>query len=224
MGEKLTVIENAPDAEMFRPRSAEAVPPAPLADPVPLGATAAASARPFTIGYFGQKRYLGGLLALIEAIQPYPDMSALLAGGGTAAEAVAEAAARAERVDVRGPFAYDELPAYYEACDVVYAVYEAGIGNVRTLFPVKVMEAMACGLPSIAATGTWAGEYVEREGVGLAVPAGDVDALRAAFARLRDDRDLREQMGRRGRAVVEAGLNWQSVARRLLDVYAGLAR
>ncbi|MBE0476153.1 MAG: glycosyltransferase family 4 protein [Coriobacteriia bacterium] len=204
VGDRLTPIENAPDAEMFRP------------------AEERRPDRPLTVGYFGQKRYVGGLRTLMEVVDAHEDMAALLAGGGTAAEEVAVIAAELRRIEVRGRFAYADLPAYYARCDVVYAVYEAGIGNVRTLFPVKMMEAMACGLPCIVSSGTWAGDYAVREGVGLAVQPGDGAALDAALVRLRDEPGTRAEMGRRGRAIVEAGLNWQEVARRLLLVYEGL--
>lgn len=204
VGSRLSAIENAPDADVFRPRGGER------------------PARPFTVGYFGQKRYLGGLAALVEAARALDDVAVLMAGGGTAADDVARLAAGEPRVENHGSFSYAQLPGYYERCDAVYAVYEAGIGNVRTLFPVKVMEAMACALPVVVAKGTWAGDYVERESVGFAVPPQDVAALTSVLASLRDDPETCARMGARGRSIVEGGLRWDAVAARLLNVYEGL--
>jgi succinoglycan biosynthesis protein ExoL len=146
---------------------------------------------------------------------------ALLAGGGTGAEEVARRAAAVPSVRVSGPFTYDDLPGLYTDCDCVYAVYDARLGNVRTLFPVKMMEAMACALPVIVAQGTWAGDYAREHGVGLSVPPNDVRALQAALRTLMDDASAAAEMGRRGRAIVEGGLNWPAAAGRLLGAYEG---
>jgi succinoglycan biosynthesis protein ExoL len=200
----LTTIENAPDAEMFRP--------APGPRPT----------RPFTVGFMGQKRYLEGLVTLMDVVDGSGDLAALLAGGGTAAEEVARRARGLRHVEVSGPFAYRDLPALYARCDAIYAVYDVSLGNVRTLFPVKMMEAMACGLPVIVAEGTWAGEYAERNGVGVVVRPGDADALRHALVGLAGDPAGAAAMGRRGRALVEAGLDWRTVAERLVETYARL--
>jgi glycosyltransferase involved in cell wall biosynthesis len=203
-GAKLVTIENAPDAEMFLP-----------------GAAARAD-RSFTVGFMGQKRYVGGLLTLIDVVRRHDALAALLAGGGTGAEEVARHAEGVARVEVSGPFAYRDLPALYARCDAVYAVYDVTVGNVRTLFPVKMMEAMACGLPVVVADGTWAGEYAVRTGVGVTVAPGDGSSLENALLSLAEDEVGAAEMGRRGRQIVEAGLNWSAVSRRLVETYARL--
>jgi glycosyltransferase involved in cell wall biosynthesis len=201
VGDKIIVVENAPDVKRF-------------------GLVARDQGAPFTVGYFGQKRYLEGLRLLMEAIQPHAGMRAVLRGGGVAAGEVAALAGTMERVTSSGAFTYAELPALYAECDVVYAVYDVTLGNVRTLFPVKVMEAMASGLPVIVAGGTWIGDYVAENGIGVAVPSGDREALEAALIALASDAKARAAMGARGRAIVEGGLNWDAATGRLLQAYA----
>jgi glycosyltransferase involved in cell wall biosynthesis len=93
---------------------------------------------------------------------------------------------------------------------------------VRTLFPVKMMEAMACALPVVVAEDTWAGAYATDHGVGVTVRPDDAEALESALLRLADDPDGAAAMGRRGRALIEAGLNWSAVSERLLETYARL--
>lgn len=205
IAERIVLVENAPDAERFVPSAADARPK-----------------RPFTVGYIGQKRYTESLMVLIDIVQRHEDMAAFLAGGGVAAAAIDEAASRAQRVTTVGRYTYAEQPALYEQCDAVYAVYDARVGNIRLAFPVKVMEAMACGLPVVVNADTWIGAFVERHGVGLAVDGSDPAAVEAALVRLKDDPDLRAEMGRRGRALVEGGLSWQAASARLLDAYARL--
>ena len=203
---RVVVVENAPDSELFRPR------------------TTPRPERPFTVGYVGQKRYAASLTTLMEIVQRHEDLAALLAGGGTAAEEVDRIAASMSRVEVAGRFVYTELPAYYERCDAVFGVYDADVGNIRAAFPVKVMEAMACGLPVIVDAGTWIGDYVTRHAIGIAVKGSDASAVEAALVRLKDDRDLAAAMGARGRALVESGLSWQIISERLVDAYRNLPR
>jgi glycosyltransferase involved in cell wall biosynthesis len=81
---------------------------------------------------------------------------------------------------------------------------------------------MACGLPVLVNAGTWAGDYVIEHGVGLAVDASDRAAVEDAMLQLKDDRSSAEEMGRRGRAVVDEGLSWQAAAGRLVDAYGKL--
>lgn len=182
-GEKVVLVENAPDASVFTPVERP-------------------GSGPFVVGYFGQKRYLEGLRLLIEVVAAHDDLAAVLAGGGTAADEVARLAQLTDRIEVSGRFRYEDLPGMYRRCDAVYAVYDTILGNVRTLFPVKVMEAMACALPVIVARGTWIGEYVAENRIGVTVPAGDRVALERALLSLQADRDVAREMGRRGHVLV----------------------
>lgn len=204
--DRMVLVENAPDLDRFSPKAS---------------ATEASSA--FWVCFIGQKRYTQGLYTLMEAVQRDDRLHALLAGGGVAEAEIAEAATRYERVDVVGRLRIDEIPAYYERCDCVYAAYDAKLGNVRTLFPVKVMEGMACAVPVLVSRGTWIADYVEEHGIGLAIDEADVDEVAAALTRLATDAQLCEDMGRRGRNIVEAGLNWKAASARLVAAYEGLA-
>jgi glycosyltransferase involved in cell wall biosynthesis len=203
--EKTTLVENAPDLTRFERIDYVRHP-----------------GEPFRVCFIGQKRYVNGLVALMESVQRDDRFYALLAGGGVAEARVAEAAKRHRRVETVGRLRYEEIPNYYLNCHCVFAVYDSRLGNVRTLFPVKVMEGMACGLPVIVSRGTWIGDYVEREGVGFAVDESDVNEICEALGRLADDPALCARMGLRGREIVEGGLNWQSAAGRLSDVYRRL--
>ncbi len=199
------VIENAPDIDRFEPR----------------GPLRKEPGEPLTVGFMGQKRYIDSLLDLIEVVGRDDRLRAILAGGGVGAAQVEGAAAGNDRIEVSGRFVYDELPGLYGRCDAIHAVYDTGLGNVRTLFPVKVMEAMASALPVIVAKGTWIAGYVEDHGIGYSVAPG-TDELHRVLEDMLGDPARAAEMGARGRALIEAGLNWHAVADRLVDVYAGL--
>lgn len=206
MGVSPVVIENAPDAQMFRPE------------------VAAEPHDGFRVCYAGQKRYTASLIVLAEAVQRDPRFHARLAGGGVSAEKIAQVAAGLQRVEATGPFTYAEAPDLYRGCDAVYAVYDRRVGNIRIALPVKALEGMACGLPVIVNRDTWMGDFVVREGVGIAVGGESVDELAAALAGLADNPDVACEMGRRGRRYVEEKLNWKIVSARFVEVYGKLEK
>ena len=79
------------------------------------------------------------------------------------------------------------------------------------------MEAMACG---VAVVGSTSAEIPHVIGdAGLVVPEGDATALREAIARLLDDRELREEFGRRGRQRVLDCYTNARIAEQTVGVY-----
>lgn len=73
----------------------------------------------------------------------------------------------------------------------------------------KLMEYMANGVPVVTTANPAAAQMVRDYDAGLVVPFDDPAAVAAAVQRLVDDRDLRERLGRNGRAAAVAHLDWQ---------------
>ena len=69
---------------------------------------------------------------------------------------------------------------------------------------------MASALPTVSFDGSSA--ILVHEKNGLAVPNGDIEKFAAAITRLADSRDLRLQLGKSARALVEAEYNWERAA------------
>jgi len=71
-------------------------------------------------------------------------------------------------------------------------------------FPNALCEAMACGLPVVAAECTDSIPMIVEEGIsGLLVPPESVDALVSALDRLMSDPEARRRMGRAARSVLD---------------------
>ncbi len=88
--------------------------------------------------------------------------------------------------------------------------------------PKVLIEAAACGRAIVTTDQPGCRDIVRHDYNGLLVPARDVDALAAALERLLRDRALREQMGARGRALVEAEFSLDIVVRQTLEIYRAL--
>ena len=84
---------------------------------------------------------------------------------------------------------------------------------------LPLLEAMACGVPTVVPRrGTYT-EVVERTGGGMLVAPDDVEALCAALERLAADPAHREKLGRQGAAGVREHYTAEAMAARAVDVY-----
>jgi glycosyltransferase involved in cell wall biosynthesis len=110
-----------------------------------------------------------------------------------------------------------DIGAVFAGCHVVCLPTFYGEG-----VPKVLIEAAACGRAIVTTDQPGCRDIVRHDYNGLLVPARDVDALAAALERLLRDRALREQMGARGRALVEADFSLDIVVRQTLEIYREL--
>jgi len=88
--------------------------------------------------------------------------------------------------------------------------------SLEESFPRVVIEAMACGLPVVAANTFGVAEQVIDGRTGRKVELGEIDGTVAALAELIDDAARRHEMGRQGRLVAEAMFSLDQ----MVDCYA----
>lgn len=147
--------------------------------------------------FVGRFVYYKGLDVLVDAMAATPG-TLLMAGEGPLENEVRErAAARgvADRAHILGRVAEPDLPAYYEAADIVVL---PSIAPTET-FGVVQLEAMAAGRPIVSTNLPTGVPWVNQDGVtGLIVPPGDVPELAGALTRLGLDRSLRHVLGAGG--------------------------
>ncbi|KAM3092815.1 glycosyltransferase family 4 protein [Phormidesmis sp. 146-12] len=84
-------------------------------------------------------------------------------------------------------------------------------------FPVAPTEAMACGLPIIAADASGIPDIIKEGEIsgGVVVPRGDSTAFALALGRVLDDEELRQQWGKRARQRVEEYFSSEAVGKQL---------
>jgi len=112
----------------------------------------------------------------------------------------------------------DDVPAWLAAADVfVLSSHNEGMANT-------LLEAMACGLPSVATAVSGTTQLLARSGAGIVVPVGDMEALAAALVELARDSDARARMGTRARAVIEAEYSIEHVVGKIEELYAQIIR
>ncbi len=107
----------------------------------------------------------------------------------------------------------ERLPRFFRSADVVCAPSLGGES-----FGIVLVEAMAAGRPLVASDIPGYREVAGDGSVGLLVPPGDAGALHAALSRLLDERNLADELGRRGEER-SAEFAWPTVTRHILDLY-----
>jgi glycosyltransferase involved in cell wall biosynthesis len=157
---------------------------------------------------------------LLEAVAGLGDLSAyLIVVGDGDLRATYEAQARALALTARtrfvGKVPHADLPAYYNAADVVVLP-----SQLQESFGMVLIEAMACGKPAIASALPGVRTIVRDGEDGLLVAPGADGALTAALRTLLTDPARRAEMGRAGRRKVEARFSWDSITTRLEALYA----
>ncbi len=167
----------------------------------------------FTVLFAGTVGLVPGLMTLIDVAERLRDrgegngIRIILVGDGAAKpELVAEASRRnLTNVTFLDPQPHDLIPILLGACDVCFS----GIRNLplfEATMPVKVYEAMGCGRPILlaAADGLASRLAVDAAGAALQVEPENASAVLDGILRLRNDPELRDQLGRNGRAYAEA--------------------
>lgn len=110
----------------------------------------------------------------------------------------------------------DNLINYYHASDV-FALPSCERSEA---FGIVQLEAMACGIPVVNTRIDTGVPYVSQDGVtGFTVPPRSSDEMAAALNRLLDNPELREKMGRAGRARAVNEFGIAEMAAQTLDLY-----
>lgn len=162
-----------------------------------------------------------GIEYLIEAIphvvKKHDNCSFVFAGDGAIrqqAENLARKLDISEYIIFEGFVPYAKINRYYQQCDIVVipSVWPEPFGR-------SLIEAMACGKPVIATKAGGIPEIVEHGETGLLVEPANSGEIANALTLLLDNDEMRMEMGRRGRKVVEEKYSAEAIARKVLIVY-----
>jgi glycosyltransferase involved in cell wall biosynthesis len=101
----------------------------------------------------------------------------------------------------------DHMPALYRDHNVLLFPSTGPEG-----LPVSILEAMACGLAVVATATGGTTEIIEHGVNGLLCAPDDADALAGLLRMLRQDAELRRQLGARARVTVAERFNVSRIA------------
>ena len=167
-------------------------------------------ARPIVIAHGGFQVHRG-FEELLEAAEPLEDVNVVFLGyGGLEAQyrGIAAAPPWRRRLAVLAAVPPDELLGWLAGADLAACLIQPSTLNHRLSTPNKLFEAIAAGVPLLAADLPAIGEIVRRCEVGRLVDPTDVGAIRRGIRELIDDPAARAAMTEHERSAAAAELNW----------------
>jgi len=219
--ERIVVIPNGVDVDLFDPAACAARPEARL-EGVEEDAIDVPGPAIGTIGRLErQKGHEHLLRALPDALRRHPRMILEIVGEGRLRADLEALAARLRierHVRFLGAIPHDRIPGVVARWDlfVLPSLWEG--------FGIAAAEAMAMERAIVATHVEGLSEIVEDGVSGLLVQPGRPDQLGDAIVRLLDDADLRRRMGRAGRARIVGRFSLESAAASLNAVYEDCLR
>jgi glycosyltransferase involved in cell wall biosynthesis len=194
------------DSTLFRPGSA--------AEPSRNGTSPAP-----TVIFGGRPTMIRGAAVLTGAIPQIvgavPETQFVITGGAGADFPTFETLPAALRARVRftGHLPYHELPSVYAQANV--AVAPTYYDNL----PIRVLEALAMGVPVVASAVGGIPEVVQSGRTGLLVPPGSSHRLAEAVIFLLRQPEEARRMGTAGRELVSSSFTWPRAAEATLGAY-----
>lgn len=206
--EKISIVENGVETELFRP--------------CPPGTVPGTEGR-FVVCYIGTMGMAHGLETLIAAAEQlrdrFPEAVFLMIGEGAEKEHIVELARARELTNIvfldQQP--REHIPAYIAGSDVCLVMLKK-TDLFKTVIPTKLLEYMACEKPVLVAVDGQARQVVEEAKAGVFVEPDDAEALVQAILSLAADPDGRRQMGIRGRQYIVSRLSREQTARTYITV------
>lgn len=113
----------------------------------------------------------------------------------------------------------DALPSWLAGADLGACLIQPTTLNHRLSTPNKLFEAIAAGLPVVAADLPAIAAVVRSSGAGVLVDPTDKAAIHAAIAGLLDDSSERARLAGNARVAAAAELHWDHEVRSLMDLY-----
>jgi glycosyltransferase involved in cell wall biosynthesis len=213
--ERVTVVPNAVDPEVFSPQ-----PPDPaLRRKYGLDGF-------YTIGYVSNldhpREGHEGLIDVTRVLlQRGRRVRTLIVGDGKRSELLqgyAREAGVGDEVIFTGLVPHDEVASHYALLDA-FVVPRRDERAARVVTPLKPYEALAMARPMIVADLPALREIANPDERGLAYPAGDIEAMADAIERVMDDPALAARLGEAGRAWVSTTRRWVDNGPRFREVY-----
>lgn len=167
--------------------------------------------------FTGRLVYYKGVDVLLKAFSKVKNCELFIAGTGeleSSLKAYAEKHGLADKVHFLGFLPDDQLKQAYADCDIF--VLPSVVKSEA--FGIVQLEAMVYGKPVINTNLPSGVPYVSLDGeTGLTVPPSNAKALAKAINRLAEDKEFREELGRKAAVRVIDNFNEKDVIRQLYD-------
>lgn len=195
---RVYIVPNGANTELFQPH-AKIEPALPVAN------------YPYVI-FFGALAPWQGIETILKAVlhPAWPEpVRLVVVGDGAERDRVEELASQTERLVYLGPQPYTRMPGLI-ANSIGGLTPQNNLGQRAStgLFPLKLFETMACGVPVVVTDFPGMADLVKECGCGIVIPPQNPQALAEAVRYLYEHPEIRVKMGGRGRDCVKREHSW----------------
>jgi glycosyltransferase involved in cell wall biosynthesis len=173
--------------------------------------------RPFRLVYAGVVAEGRGLIEIAEALKGVNNAELLIAGR-ILSQKIAAQLEKYPNVRYVGQFTFREAINLQRSADVIPLLYDPGDPINRVASPNKLFEAMMLGKPILTNL------PIELTKVCFGVEVGyhDIAGIKKAIVNLKENPQLRRNLGNKGRISFEKEYNWSVMEMRLVTLYNDL--
>jgi glycosyltransferase involved in cell wall biosynthesis len=168
----------------------------------------------------GRMIYAKGLLDLLECAkyvcQHHPHVSFILAGAGPLRNHLKKEIDNLgleKKVILVGQLCRENLLTYYQNSTLFV------LPSHHESFPNVILEAMACGIPTVACDVGDVETVVKDGETGFLVPVKNPRAMAQRIIELLNDESLRKRMGEASRTLIEQHYSWDNISSKMIDCY-----
>ena len=208
--EKISIVENGVETDLFRPAPAATIREELSRDEVHTDGR-------FVVCYIGTMGMAHGLETLVAAAEEVqttlPNCLFLLIGEGAEKRRIVELAAARDLTNIKflDQQPRQRIPALVSAADACLVMLKK-TDLFKTVIPTKLLEYMSCERPVIVAVDGQARQIVEEARAGMFVPPEDSHALAETICALALNPEQRRRMGFNGRQYILSKLSRKQTA------------
>jgi len=161
---------------------------------------------------------------LCNAIKDIDGVKFIIAGYGDLVDDIKQWEHTANgKVEYIGQIEYSEALRLSLNADCLVVLRSSNLNTNKYICGSKLWESMMCSKPILVNEGTSTAVKVLNENCGLVVDAHDLSRLKEKIIMMRDNPDLCRRLGENGRRAYEKRYSWDTMEKRLLDVYRRIA-
>jgi glycosyltransferase involved in cell wall biosynthesis len=174
----------------------------------------------FVIFYGGMIDSNRGLNQLVDAVNGIPDVRLIVAGYGPMQHELEHYIKDKTNILYLGKVEHVKIIELTYLSNCVVILYDPNVKYYNFVYasPSKMFEAMMCGKPIIAIKGTSMAQILIKEHCGLVIDSNNVDELRLAISRLKNNHTLVSKLGNNARNTYKCKYDWAMMENRLLNI------
>lgn len=159
---------------------------------------------------------------ILHAIRDIEGVKIIIAGfGDLVQEIIGWSREMPDKIQFIGEISHDEVLQRSVEADLLFVLRNPIPLTNKYICGSKILEAMMCGKPILVNKGTSTASKVLEENCGLVVDANNIEEIRNAILKLRDNPKLCEELGGNARKAYEQRYSWEIMEQHLIRIYHG---